>query len=216
MDNVNEIRWRSAVGWPRHRDVTYHTRPPGARGAARPGPPAREPDRLSLQPYPGGDSKVRYGYATAANEGIQVVGWVENSLFGQMDAFWNNDVTHTLSLLQPLPGDWTSIAWGMNDLGQAVGESHPPFHTRAVLWTEDALHTPVDLGMLDGDTDSMATAINNPEPGHRCERLSQRRAAPLPLAEGPDGRPRLVAGRERRGLGDPERNRDQQPGTDRR
>jgi probable HAF family extracellular repeat protein len=92
---------------------------------------------------------------------VQVVGWVQNSLFGQMGAFWNNDLNHTLSFLQPLPGDWTSIAWGMNDQGQAVGESHPPFHTRSVLWMDDAAHTPIDLGMLDGDTDSRAIAIND-------------------------------------------------------
>lgn len=126
----------------------------------RPTQPGRF-DRLSLQPYPGGDSKVRYGYATAANNNVQVVGWVQNSLFGQMGAFWNNDANHTLALLQPLPGDWTSIAWGMNDMGQAVGESHPPFHSRAVQWSNDAAHTPIELGMIPGDTDSTAMAINN-------------------------------------------------------
>jgi probable HAF family extracellular repeat protein len=125
----------------------------------RPSQPGRF-DRVSLAPYPGGDAKVRYGYATGANDHAQVVGWVQNSLFGQMGAFWDNDAGHTLSLLAPLPGDWTSIAWGMNDLGQAVGESHPPAHTQAVLWLDDAAHTPVALGALPGDTDSTASAIN--------------------------------------------------------
>ncbi|MBI4524736.1 MAG: hypothetical protein HY695_13105 [Deltaproteobacteria bacterium] len=117
--------------------------------------------RISLEPYPGGDSKSRYGYATGANQDIQVVGWVQNSLFGQMGAFWNNDANHTLSLLEPVPGDWTSIAWGMNDFGQAVGESHPPFGSRPVLWDNDGAHTPVELPLLPGDNYGSAGAINN-------------------------------------------------------
>jgi uncharacterized membrane protein len=51
----------------------------------RPDKPGRF-DRFSLAPYPGGDANVRYGYATGANQGIQVVGWVQNSLFGQYGA----------------------------------------------------------------------------------------------------------------------------------
>ena len=118
-------------------------------------------DRISLAPYPGGDAKVRYGYAMGANQGLQVVGYVQNSLFGQRGAFWDNDPNHTLALLQPPAGHWTSLALGVNDLGQAVGQSHPPFRTRAVLWLNDAGHTPVELGTLPDDVDSTATAINN-------------------------------------------------------
>lgn len=127
----------------------------------RPDQPGRF-DRIGLPPYPGGDPKVRYGYATGANQGIQVVGWVQNSLFGQLGAVWNNDAAHTLSLLQPLPGQWTSYARAVNDLGQAVGESNGGIAgSRAVLWLADATHTAVDLGTLPGDTGSAATAINN-------------------------------------------------------
>ena len=86
---------------------------------------------------------------------------MQNTLFGQRGAFWDNDPNHTLSLLQPLPGDWTSLAFAVNDLGQAVGQSHPPSRTCAVLWLDDAEHTPVDLGTLPGDIDSTAQAINN-------------------------------------------------------
>ena len=82
-----------------------------------------------------------------------MVGWLTSSVFGQWGAVWDNDAAHTPLL--PLPNDWSSIAWGMNDLGEAIGESHPPFRTRAGLWTADT-HTPVDLGVLPGDLDSSA------------------------------------------------------------
>lgn len=118
-------------------------------------------DRVELAPYPGGDSKSRYGYALGANQGVQVVGYVQNSLFGQKGAFWNNDAHHTLALLEPPAGHWTSLAFAVNDLGQAVGQSHPPFRTRAVLWLDDAAHTPVELGALPNDVDSTAAGINN-------------------------------------------------------
>jgi uncharacterized membrane protein len=117
--------------------------------------------RTDLQPYPGGDGKVRCEWAAAANQGLQVVGWVQSSLFGQSGAFWNNDSKHTLSLLQPLPGDWSSLASGMNDLGRAVGESHPPFSSRPVLWDNDGAHTAIELPVLPGDNYGSATAINN-------------------------------------------------------
>lgn len=125
---------------------------------------ARKPGsfrRTDLQPYPGGDGKSRCEWATAANQGLQVVGWVQNSLFGQRGAFWNNDSKHTLTLLQPLPGDWTSLAGAMNDLGQAVGESHPPFGSRPVLWDNDTGRTAIELPLLSGDNHGTATAINN-------------------------------------------------------
>lgn len=117
--------------------------------------------RTELQPYPGGDGKSRCEWAAAANEEMQVVGSVQNSLFGQMGAFWDNDAKHTLSLLEPFPGDWSSLASAVNDLGQAVGESHPPFGSRPVLWNNDAAHTPVDLPLLPGDNYGSAIAVNN-------------------------------------------------------
>jgi hypothetical protein len=86
---------------------------------------------------------------------------MQNSLFGQMGAFWNNDAKHTLSLLQPFPGDATSLAWGVNDLGQAAGESHPAFGSRPVIWKNDAAHTPAELPVLPGDNYGAALAINN-------------------------------------------------------
>lgn len=117
--------------------------------------------RTDLQPFPGGDGNVRCEFASGANESVQVVGMVQNSLFGQKGAFWNNDTKHTLTVLEPFPGDWTSIAWGVNDAGQAVGESHPPFGNRAVLWHNDAAHTPSELPLLPGDNYGVGLAISN-------------------------------------------------------
>jgi probable HAF family extracellular repeat protein len=127
----------------------------------RPDKPGRF-DPIVLAPYPGGDAAARHAYATGANQGLQVVGYVQNSLFGQRGAFWDNDPLHTLSLLEPLPGDWQSYAWGVNDLGQAVGESYRGFRgSLAVLWLDNSSRTVVDLGTLPGDTQSVATAINS-------------------------------------------------------
>jgi len=117
--------------------------------------------RLDLQPYPGGDGKVRCEFATGANQSLQVVGYVQSSLFGQRGAFWNNDAKHTLALLQPYADDWTSYAWAVNDLGETVGESHPPFGNRPVIWKNDTQHTPVELPLLPGDNYGAATAANN-------------------------------------------------------
>jgi uncharacterized membrane protein len=113
--------------------------------------------RTDLKPYPGGDGKARCEFATGANQGLQVVGGVQNSLFGQRGAFWNNDDKHTLTLLQPLPGDWSSYAWAVNDLGQAVGDSG----TRPALWDNDGAHTAIELPLLPGDNYGSARAVNN-------------------------------------------------------
>ena len=63
--------------------------------------------------------------------------------------------------LGTLPGDGSSIGWGMNDLGQVVGESHPAFSSRAVIWNNDAAHTGYELPLLPGDNYGAATKINN-------------------------------------------------------
>jgi probable HAF family extracellular repeat protein len=125
---------------------------------------ARKPGRYRRYELPrvaGGDSNVNGAYITASNHVGQVVGWVQNSLFGQRGAFWNNDSKHTVVVLEPLAGSTQSIAYGVNDIGQAVGASWIPFvGDRAILWSNDAAHTPVDLGVLPGDTSSTAVGIN--------------------------------------------------------
>jgi uncharacterized membrane protein len=54
------------------------------------------------------------------------------------------------------------VAWAVNDLGQAAGESNSQDSIiRAVSWQNDATHTPVDVGMLPGDTASVALGVNS-------------------------------------------------------
>lgn len=57
--------------------------------------------------------------------------------------------------------DWSSLAYAINDLGQVVGESHPPFGTRPILWQNDASHTAVELPLLPGDNYGSAQLINS-------------------------------------------------------
>ena len=117
--------------------------------------------RYDLPRVPGGDSKVNGAWLSASNKAGEAAGWVQNSLFGQRGAFWNNDATHSVVVLQPLDGGSQSMAWGINDLGQAVGGSWIPFlGDRAVMWDNDAAHTAIDLGVLPGDVSSTALAAN--------------------------------------------------------
>ncbi|HEX9162187.1 MAG TPA: hypothetical protein VF980_10820 [Thermoanaerobaculia bacterium] len=91
-----------------------------------------------------------------------MAGWMTTTIIGQLGGFWNNDATHSVVALQALPDGNHSIAWGLNDLGQAVGESNSlTSSSRAVMWQNDAAHSILDLGVLPGDTLSAAAAINN-------------------------------------------------------
>jgi probable HAF family extracellular repeat protein len=126
-----------------------------------PGHPGRYREN-ALPKLAGGDPKYVGVYAAQSNKVGQVVGWVTNTVIGQLGGFWNNDDKHTVAALQALPGGNHSIAWAVNDLGQAAGESNAPDSIiRAVLWQNDAAHTPVDVGMLPGDTASVALGVNS-------------------------------------------------------
>jgi len=123
-----------------------------------------------LPPFPGGYSS----YATGVNNQGQVVGWAENGIHDPTcdpsfqilqfrAAIWEPD--GTMQELPPLPGDSTSAATAINDLGQVVGISGDcgiavgsVSAKHAVLW-RNAI--PIDLGNIGGDAWNTPTAINN-------------------------------------------------------
>ncbi len=124
----------------------------------------------ALPPFPGGYSS----YATGVNNRGQIVGWAENGVHDptcnpafQILQFraviWQPD--GTMQELPPLPGDSTSAATAINDLGQVVGISGDcgiavgsVSAKHAVLWEKGV---PMDLGNIGGDAWNTPTAINN-------------------------------------------------------
>lgn len=123
-----------------------------------------------LPPFSGGYNT----YATAANNRGQIVGWAENGIHDpscdpafQILQFraviWEPD--GSMQELPPLPGDSTSAATAINDLGQVVGISGAcgiavggVSAAHAVLWTNGI---PTDLRSLGGHSWNTPTAINN-------------------------------------------------------
>jgi hypothetical protein len=75
-----------------------------------------------LPAFPGNDPKFTSAIPFAFNQSGQAAGWAVNDIIGQQASFWNNDAAHSIVQLGAFPGDWSSIAWGMNDLGQVVGK----------------------------------------------------------------------------------------------
>ncbi len=124
----------------------------------------------ALEPFPGGFSS----YATGVNNKGQVVGWAENSVADPTcdpsfqilqfrAAIWQPG--GTMQELPPLPGDSTSAATAINDLGQVVGISGDcgiavggVSARHAVLWQNGV---PIDLGNIGGDAWNTPTAMNN-------------------------------------------------------
>jgi uncharacterized membrane protein len=116
---------------------------------------------ITLPVISGKDSKNDSTTAWGFNQSGQAAGWAVNDIIGQHACFWNNDAAHSIVDLGNYPGDWSSIAWGMNNLGQVVGESHPPAGSRPVLWNNNAAHTAIELPLLPGDNFGSANAINS-------------------------------------------------------
>jgi len=79
----------------------------------------------------------------------------------QHATFWKNDAAHTIVDLGVFGSDWSSVASDLNDLGQVVGTSLPPFGNRPVLWHNDAAHTALELSLPPGDNFGSARLINN-------------------------------------------------------
>jgi probable HAF family extracellular repeat protein len=122
---------------------------------------ARKWQTITLPLIPGIDPKKDSTMAWQFNQSGQGAGWAVNDIIGQHACLWNNDSAHSIVDLGTYPGDWSSLAWGMNDLGQVAGEGHPPYRNRAVIWNNDAAHTPTELPLLPGDNMGSASRINN-------------------------------------------------------
>jgi len=124
----------------------------------------------ALPPFPGGYSS----YATGVNNRGQIVGWAENGVHDSTcdttmqilqfrAVIWQPD--GVMQELPPLPGDSTSAATAINDLGQVVGISGDcgiavgsVSARHAVLWENGV---PRNLGNIGGDAWNTPTAINN-------------------------------------------------------
>jgi probable HAF family extracellular repeat protein len=124
----------------------------------------------ALPPFPGGFNS----YATAVNNRGEIVGWAENGVQDptcntalqtlQFRAvIWEKD--GTMKELPPLPGDSTSAATAINDLGQVVGISGAcgiavggVSAAHSVLWQNGV---PTEIPNLGGHTWNTPAAINN-------------------------------------------------------
>ena len=124
----------------------------------------------ALPPFPGGLNS----YATAVNNRGEIVGWAENGIQDptcdttlqtlQFRAvIW--EPNGAMQELRPLPGDSTSAATAINDLGQVVGISGAcgiavggVSAAHSVLWQNGV---PTEIPNLGGHTWNTPTAINN-------------------------------------------------------
>jgi uncharacterized membrane protein len=122
---------------------------------------ARKSTLITLPILPGGDPTSASAISFAFNKNFEAAGYASNSAIGQHAVFWKNDAAHTIVDLGVFGSDWSSIANSLNDLGQVVGSSHPPFGSRPVLWQNDATHTAVELPLLAGDNYGSADLINS-------------------------------------------------------
>lgn len=179
----------SAVAFPSHNDrfvigvaETAQVNPDGEDWSCNAffvGPPTHldcvgfvwQDGRISALPTLGGYN----GFAAGSNRIGQIVGWAEN---GQVDptctgtqveqfraVVWAAG-THRPRELAPLPGDSTSAAVAINDLGQVVGISGAcgdavggVSASHAVLW--DAAGRPQYLGDIGGSQWNTPVAIND-------------------------------------------------------
>ncbi len=117
---------------------------------------------LPKLPTSSAKDKAATAIPAAFNRVTQAAGYVSDSRFGQHACFWNNNAARSIVDLGTFsPADGSSLANGLNDLGQVVGSSHPAFGSRAILWNNDAGHTAHELPLLPGDNYGSATAINN-------------------------------------------------------
>src|SRR5215472_6871980 len=123
-----------------------------------------------LPPFPGGLNS----YAAAVNSRGEIVGWAENGVVDPTcdnalqtlqfrAALWAPD--GTMTELPPLPGDATTAATAINDLGQVIGISGAcgiavggVSAAHSVIWQNGV---PTEIPNLGGHAWNTPTAINN-------------------------------------------------------
>jgi len=121
----------------------------------------RKSTKFDLPLLPGSDPLKDSYISWSFNKLGQATGYGSSASFGQHAVLWNNDASHSIVDLGVFGYDWSSLAYSINDLGQVVGESHPPFGSRPVLWHNDPAHTAFELPLLPGDNYGSAQLINN-------------------------------------------------------
>jgi uncharacterized membrane protein len=116
--------------------------------------------RTFLPQFP--DLTWSYVYANGANNSGVVVGQVSSTQWSARGGLWKNDSKHTLTLLNPLPGEWDSYAMAINDLGVVAGISDVGvFSQTPVVWSADAAHSIHALPLLPGENTGYVVGINN-------------------------------------------------------
>ena len=106
----NVSAWRGAIWTPDPKDPRKYRQ-------------ADLPRLIGLDPTFKGTAAL----PTAFNQQGQAAGYAQNEVIGQPAACAGATTRRAPIVdLGVFPGDWSSLAWGLNNLGQVVGESHPP------------------------------------------------------------------------------------------
>ncbi|HYD52742.1 MAG TPA: hypothetical protein VEA99_08950 [Gemmatimonadaceae bacterium] len=101
-------------------------------------------------PIPGGVG----GAANDINARGQIVGSILSASGDERAALWDQGATHDLGTL---PGDWLSVALGINEAGTIVGYSYGPSGIRAVSWRQQVI-APLDVSPSAGFAAAVAIA----------------------------------------------------------
>ena len=169
----------------------------------------RKSTKVDLPLLPSADPLSASAIPFAFNKSNEAAGWAADSAIGQHAAFWKGDAAHTIVDLGVFGSDWSSVANSLNDLGQVVGSSHPPFGSRPVLWHNDPAHTAYELPLLPGHNYGSADLINGQgimvgSSAASEPRYLERRSKPNRHLERRRGQRRAVPSRSiRRRLDDP-------------
>lgn len=121
----------------------------------------RDPRKFQVTEFPvsyGRDKKYTYSWVNDVNLSGTAVGYNSNEVSGQRAALWSGG---RLTLLASVPGVTYAQAYGVNNLGVAVGASGSAWEYNAVLWRNDATRSLQVLGRLPGDTQAWAEDVND-------------------------------------------------------